>query len=423
MNVALSSFYFCCFYPLLLVPVQAAYFTVQKDSSGTYWFGDPNGNKWISRGVVNIPALYHGGDYATTILKENGGSRGNAYNSIWNRMDFWGFNTIGAYVYERANYYKDKPWFHCMGFEGAPSRDYWSDAFLKDIDSRSKTFFATSANDSSLIGMSYANEMRWGSSVDKWPVIPEEDEVLLFHYLNLTSPGFDHAVDFLKAKYKTISALNWAWLIDAASFETIGQHRPFLLPSLERRQDADDFMVIAAEQFFSASLAAVRRYDSFHLTMGVRYSYLEMPSRVVALEAKYSEVSTFNGYWWYPGFDIRAQVENIHSLSGNPVLITEFGWHTAGTIGCAGMPVATKAEAVSLLKTYMPALMSSKYTIGYHMWRWVDDYEPGSYGCAYGLVDVHDKQYTDYVNAFQDANSNAYGWHSQAHLAAQTLLV
>eukprot|EP00658_Telonema_sp_P-2_P037184 TRINITY_DN26769_c0_g1_i2.p1 TRINITY_DN26769_c0_g1~~TRINITY_DN26769_c0_g1_i2.p1 ORF type:complete len:374 (+),score=89.04 TRINITY_DN26769_c0_g1_i2:285-1406(+) len=350
-------------------------------------------------------------------------------NATWYRLETWGFNTIAAWSYSRARDFPSSPWIHDLGFEHSSSlvQDWWGSGFLNDIDQRASQFFTPEVvNDSTLIGVNLANEMTWGSHVDKWPVLPREKDVILFRYLgfNGSSPGFGRAVEFLKNRYSTIQELNEAWLIRATSFESITERVPFLIPSKARAHDADDFMVMAAKQFFEASRDAVRRYDQNHLILGVRYSFWEKPGRVVALEGGYTDVSTFNGYWWFPGYDIRKQVEEIHSLSGKPVLITEFGFKAMennssdhNDHGSAGMPVISQQQRATLLREWLVSLLSCKAAVGYHWWKWVDDagdlpksHEVGNFG----LVDIADNTYTGVVDTFTEANRNAMQWHEKS---------
>ena len=118
---------------------------------------------------------------------------------------------------------------------------------------------------------------------------------------------------------------------------------------------------------------AIRKIDSNHLILGTRYAFLEMPYQVVALEAPYTDVTSYNGYIWIPGLTISDTVKKVHAASGKPVMISEFGFRALENQsgddnhpGQAGYPVLTEKERADQYTKYIHNLMSLPYVVGFH---------------------------------------------------------
>ena len=111
------------------------------------------------------------------------------------------------------------------------------------------------------------------------------------------------------------------------------------------------FTRLYADRYYQAVHTAIRRVDPNHLILGDRYISF-CPDPVVQAAGPYVDVVTTN-YDWPAGTDGYLPLEylrRLHTLSGRPVLITEY--YVAADENASGNPnsgnifttVATQAE-------------------------------------------------------------------------------
>jgi hypothetical protein len=391
------------------------YFRVEQ-RSGVWWFVTPSGDLTLSIGVNNIS--YRGDVIHGTTQHPYFENISKIYPSkeTWakaelKRLSLWGFNTVGSWsdpvVWSRTTPYtvildiaarSGADWL-----KGTPV-DVYSPRFEATARKIAKEECAPHATDPELIGYFSDNELRWGPD---W----RGKQNMLAMYLSLppSAPGRQHAIDFLKEKYSgRIQKLNQAWGVHASSFADV--------PS-ESRADAfgadnSEFLGMVARRYFQVCARAIHSADPNHLYLGAKFS--EAPPDPVIIASHGADVVSVDIY----KFDPRPVVKHIYKLAQRPVLVAEFAFRAEdsglpNTRG-AGPKVPNQADRARAYTNYVKWLESLREAVGYHWFEWCDEPKEGRFdgeNSNYGLVNIHDQPYTQFVKAVTAANSAATSVH------------
>lgn len=281
----------------------------------------------------------------------------------------------------------------------------------------------------------------------------------LSSYLCLSaSPGFDQALGFLQDKYtNSIQSLNIAWGIQSASWSDICAHlSEDVLNSASVRTDSYEWLPVVAEQYFKVSHDAIRRYDTHHLILGIRgqYGYPQSPGILQAL-VPYVDVFDWHGYEdvidgeYCTGTNKVTQnnIEEVHRLTGKPVLIGEFSFTAADSnlrnswgarccvdeqsarehpgfkpmVPCKpGCPFTTQEARAEAFTRYVTKLMDKPFAVGYHWWQWADEPTGGRWpdgeNSNYGLVHLDDDVYSILTAEMTKTNAEIPKRHLASHL-------
>lgn len=189
-----------------------------------------------------------------------------------------------------------------------------------------------------------------------------------------------------------------------------------------------EFLLFAAERYFSVTARAIRAADPNHMLLGARFAGLDGAAdpEVFAIAARYSDVLTFNCYPWADldtnevlvradGEPIVKAFGELHARARKPLLVTEWSFPAldAGLpcSGGAGQRFATQDLRAQASELWMRTLLALPYVVGWNYFRWVD--QPAS-GIArhnredtnYGLVNERNEPYPLLVEAFTRLQRN-----------------
>jgi hypothetical protein len=318
---------------------------------GIWWFVDPKGHLFLS-------------------TSSNGIGRGPTTPSATHRtnlrLDAWGLNTGGQ---GRPNIvFLNWPRNPQTTFLGLP--DVYSDEFARGIDQAAKAQCAPRKDDPLLIGYFIGNEPPWGD---------REGEVV-----DLILAGPDSAT---KAKLKEFLAQG---------------------DTSKRRKQ---FVVKAFEHYLEVICAAVRKYDSNHLNLGIRFGG-KVADEVLLAAGRVFDVCSINVYEYEP----TKQVERAYRLTGRPILIGEFhiGVPENG-LGAGLVQAKNQTERGIGYRYYVEQAMSLPYCLGAHWFTWRDEPVLGRQdGENYniGFVDVTDRPYPELVEAAKKTHKRLLDVHS-----------
>jgi hypothetical protein len=405
----------CLFLGPMELRAAGGYFRVEQ-RSGVWWFVTPSGDLTLSIGVNNISYrgdVIHGTTqhpYFENISKIYPSKETWAQAGL-KRLSLWGFNTIGSWsdpaVWRRAMPYtvildigagSGADWL-----KGIPV-DVYSPRFEATAQKIAKEECAPHATDPELIGYFSDNELRWGRD---W----RGKQNMLAMYLSLPSnaPGRQHAIDFLKKRYSSeIQKLNQAWGVRASSFADV----PSATGTEAFEADNSEFLGMVARRYFQVCAHAIHAADPNHLYLGAKFS--EAPPHPVIIASHGADVVSVDIY----KFDPRPVVEHIYKLAQRPVLVAEFAFRSEdsglpNTKG-AGPRVPNQAERARAYMNYVKWLESLPEAVGYHWFEWCDEPKEGRFdeeNSNYGLVNIHDQPYTQFVKAVKAANSAVISVH------------
>jgi hypothetical protein len=387
-----------------------------EQRAGVWWLVTPSGQLALSAGVNHISYqgdVIHGPTqhpYLENISKLYPDKESWAQTEL-KRLRLWGFNTIGSWS-DPVLWGGTMPYTVILNIaarsganwlKGIPV-DVYSPRFEATARKIAKDECAPRATDPELIGYFSDNELRWGPD---W----RGKQNMLAMYLNLPSnaPGRRHAIDFLKKRYSgQIQKLNQAWGVHAKSFADLHSETG----AEASRADNSRFLGMVARRYFQVCARAIHAVDPNHLYLGAKFA--GTPPDPVLRAAHVADVVSVDIY----RFDPRPIVKHIYKLAQRPVLVAEFAFRAEdsglpNTRG-AGPKVPDQAARARAYTSYVKWLESLPEALGYHWFEWCDEPKEVRFdgeNSNYGLVNIHDRPYTQFVKAVTEANRAAVAVH------------
>lgn len=397
---------------------QEGYFHVEK-RGGAWWLIDPRGGPMLSIGVDHIAyeadRIRGKGPCPYCEALEKIYPDRNAWGlATLARMRMWGFNTIGAWS-DHELWMHDVPYAVILDIAQQAGADWWhgipadvyASRFERVARDIAQKMCAPRKGDRFLLGYFSDNELRWGPD---W----RGKETMLEMYLKLPtgSVGRQKAIDFLRRRYADdIRKLDAAWGVNAGDFDHL------IVPGATGiyKDDAEQFLEEVAARYFQVCAEAIHSADPNHLYLGARFAG-SVPDAVLR-GSRAADIVSVNIY----AFDPRPLVEHMFQVAGKPVMITEFAFRAEdsglpNTQG-AGPKVASQQARAKAYTDYVTRLESLPEAVGYHWFEWVDEPREGRFdgeNSNYGLVDIHDSPYKEFVEAVKQANAVALEAHKKA---------
>ncbi|MBQ3178749.1 MAG: beta-galactosidase [Clostridia bacterium] len=323
------------------------------------------------------------------------------------RMRKWGFNTVACwsdipfaqkynipYTYIMHGYPRTENYI----FRDFP--DVLDPAFAADADRWAEQIRAY-ADSAALLGYFLGNEPTWAFVND-----------LNVAAMTLDNPASTYSrrglIAWLQEQYADIGALNAEWGTDFADFAALETGRipchtisPAGLALLDRYSEE------LIREYIRIPSAAIRKYDSNHLNLGIRYAWLS--SRTLAAGAEFTDIFSFNCYSMDPTDAIR----NFSALVGKPVMIGEFhfGALDKGLDATGIRGVASQAERGAAYRYYMHRAACHPMCLGAHYFTLNDQAYLGRFdGENYqiGIVDVTQRPYTEFEEGIMQTHREIY---------------
>ena len=406
---------------LLLAPAaNGGYYRVVQDG-GTWWFQDPAGKKFLSRGLVGanpgVPeAKFDPANPAYCGLRFYP-DPGKCREAMVRRMEKWGFNTLGAGSEEPPSG-AGTPFVLTLSL-GSRLGVPWEDPGSEEAKVRMRDLLGPLSRlkeEPRLLGVFLDGRLGW------W------DEALFLNVLKRSAqkdPLKKGLVDLLKERYRgDLRLLTADFSLDPEPMRFEGveiamrraEFRPGARPAV-----VDEFAGWLAERFYSAAVAEVRKVDPNHLVFSDRYAgFYSQP--VARAAGKYVDVvaldldpAAANG--WVAPF----LVESLHKASRRPVLVSEVsvasGENGSGDANRGGtrMTVGTRKERAAAAERAAGMLARFPWTVGYHWYQYYDEPpgggDTGPQGYATGLIDVRDGEYRELGDALARASRATVAEH------------
>ncbi|WP_031337820.1 hypothetical protein [Rhodopseudomonas sp. B29] len=403
---------------------------------GVWWFIDPDGGLFLSKGVVSVQFDHdniQGTDrrpYREACLRKYG-SRERWRAVAASRLASWGFNSLGAWsepelvragstplasaagvVYVATAYAEDRGWPRC---------DVFDPAFERFAYQRANEVCAPQRDDPSVLGWFIDNELQWGPD---W----RGDEELLAGVLRDAAAPFSRAVaaGLLRDRYNDLAGFNSVWRTSLTSWDELGNASiappPFRRPSLASLPadhdsacyfaDCDAFAGLLAERYLAVSAAAIRAAAPHHLVLGCRFAYVPQP-QVIAVAGRFCDVISLNCYDPLPDIALTA-----YAATGRPCLIGEFSFRgdDAGLANShgAGPRVPTQRDRADGFVRYTEAALRHPNLIGTHWFVHADQPAEGRWDgedSNYGVVTIADEVYPELTKAMTSLNARAEHIH------------
>ena len=382
--------------------VDATGFFRVEEIDGKWWWVDPEGHLFLAAGMNGV----NGGTFTRTEKRKeiftelppeefrrparDGSSSPNVSFSAWNlyrrygddwknnwknmavrRMDAWGLNAVNwsdpvlndSKAYAKFLY----GWGIEEGIMGMP--DVYSQEFYDNADRITAKQCTPLKDDPWMLGYFIGNEPPW----------PGRESLLVDNILK----GPETATRKVVADY-------------LAEEDTPERRKAIVYKTFEK--------------FLTVINDAIKRHDSNHLNMGIRFG--GSPSEDIIKMASVFDVYSFNSYKYEITPDY---FDRIYQLTGRPILIGEFHFGTPGRGLAPGLSqVEDLHERGVAYSHYVENAFAHPALIGTYWFIWRDQPNTGrNDGENYniGVVDVTDKPYPDMVNALKTTHNRLFDIH------------
>jgi hypothetical protein len=370
---------------------------------GRWWFIDPDGHHFFSTASTGISG--RGGDarlkgredyfttlpptdstgtrgpqqsfYAWNLIRRHGDqTRTNWADLAFRRLDSWGMNTIGNWsdrrlwdAHRKAYQVNLEGWGMRQGYLGMP--DVYSDEFPKTVDRDAAAQCGPRKTDPWLLGYFIANEPPW----------PGRESLVVSMILEGPPSGIQR---------------------EAKAF----------LGTSDTPARRKEFIYRTYDKFLETIMAAIRRHDSNHLILGLRFGG-SLPPPEMLRASKVFDVYSMNVYATEVN---RKTMEEIYRVTGRPILVGEFHFGVPGRGLSTGLvQVRDQAERGLAYRYYVERAAAFPAFIGTSWFQWVDQPCTGRMdGENYniGLVDVTDRPYPELVEAMKATHRRMQAVHA-----------
>lgn len=368
--------------------------------------------------------------YRTNLMRKFGTSKEEAME-IWkemtlDRMQEWGFTTLGNWI-DPMFFGSERVAYEAHGWIGGDHKristgnDYWGpihDPFDAEFQKSTRTMAEGVAsqvdkNDPWLVGIFVDNEISWGN------VLNEANHygliVNALSYDSKESPAKKAFTDHLKAKYKTINALNQAWSVQVASWDDLAKsfdYRSGLKGNM--KADYSEMLTMLADKYFSTVDAELNRVLPNHMYLGARFADWGVTEEVARGAAKYVDVMSYNLYANDLNDPKKAHFKNWLADLDKPSIIGEFHFGSTDTGLFHGgiVSVANQKERAKMYTQYMQSVVDNPYFVGAHWFQYLDSPATGRAwdGENYniGFVTIADEPYVEVIEAATQFNNELY---------------
>ena len=343
-------------------------------------------------------------------LKKHGGDIRRWAEATGQRLEQWGFNTLGAWcdpsTRELDFYHAEVLW---IGGTGAIRlMDVFEPDFEKKIEEQTREGVAPFKNRRRVLGYFINNELPFYGDFG-WP--SDSQRTLLDRYWEKPAgdPGKAAAVDFLMGIYPegdSLARKDWdfqgPW--ERESLLKTGRISP---RNLQARRHQYRWAGHVAERFFRAAHDAIRKHDPGRLILGSRFAG-KPPRAVAEAIAPFTDVVSVNLYT-PSGMPDLGFLRNLHALTRRPILIGEYSWRArenrSGLANSKGaeVTVQTQQDRAERLLIFAGALAKEPYLVGMHWFQYADQPPAGrsldGENSNYGLVDIEDEPYAEVTGA------------------------
>jgi hypothetical protein len=381
----------------------AGFFRVGQ-CDGVFWLVDPDGGRFLSKGVNTVRFDQDENQNSKRIPYAEACSKKYGSESAWRtavarRLANWGFNTLGSWSDEAVAAATPAPlalahnldlgmsfaWQTNDRAGSGPKQDFpdvFDPAFETHIRRRAREHCAARSGEPGLIGWFIDNELRWGAD---WR---GPDELLsLFLRLSPSTPGRIAATDWLRQRHGG----------DPTA------------------ADSEAFVALLADRYFALTTAAIKAADPHHLVLGSRFTF---PPAKAVIEAagRHIDMISFNCY----GPDANGALD-AYAVTGKPCLIGEFSFRGADSglpnTNGAGPVVATQTERAAGFRHYVTTALQRRTLVGYHWFEHADQPVEGRFdgeNSNFGTVTINDDVYEDLTRAMTALNAEAEDLHAAA---------
>ncbi|MBN1410561.1 MAG: discoidin domain-containing protein [Spirochaetales bacterium] len=402
------------------VESRGRFFTLQE-KNGVYWFRSPDGGRFLSRGinsVSNADGAARPDQPSYNVISRYNNIREWAVSTI-RRMRKWGFNTVGSWS-DIAIHNFNMPFTVLITVPGVHEKkmtDIFNPGFETMIAEACISQLDRYRNARYLLGYFIENELAWYGD---FPWYTGHASTLLWEYMKLPagSCGKKRVIDFFRDLYKgDVNGFNRVWEPGLEDFSGLLDITELHAKQDAVYQDLNRFAGYVAERYFSVIVKQIRECDPNHLILGCRFAD-NAPDPVFIACGRHCDVISLNCY--HPDINLFGR---IRKLTNRPILVTEFSLrameNSSGNRNSKGAKVTVPTQndrAAGFIK-YVSRILGIPYVLGYHWFQYFDQSPSGRFfdgeDSNFGILDIHDREYSPLVRAMKRMNSRAESIHAK----------
>ena len=407
--------------------------------NGKWYFVDPEGKLFLSRGVNGVyagndwmfqrvgsaAALYHGQNLSPEqVFNHYRLNCEKKYRDTdWNefqirRLWSWGFNTVGAWSERQLTKLGKIPYTEDIGcpgdaamrLESASLADPFAPGFKNKIMETIRN--TGTAADPFCIGYFSGNEHRFGAELNPANLILR---------CGAAQPAKQAMRRFLEEQYHSIAALNHAWQTTYSSWDEFATTPASLVDNAATLADRKAFSTRYAEAFYQVQRDAIREAAPGRLYLGSRFLCYDCGNAYLNRAcAKYADVVSINYYTL--SFDRFAYAGLPED---KPFMITETAWGrkergTFGTFLCN--PGVAKGAQEAAIRCSIESSLRHPQIVGVHYFSFYDQPLIGRWDGEnhnFGLLDIADTPYDEILNLHRSLTEQMYSFRA-AHPVAES---
>jgi hypothetical protein len=333
------------------------------------------------------------------------------------RLDSWGFNTIGNWSSSDLFDAHRVPYTVSVDYNKSGLAKFFSagqqmtDVFDAHFPGRMaggiSNAVASRKNDPWCLGYFVENELPWAG----WGSGPSEQYALPIGVLASTNalPAKAEFARLLQSRYSSVSRLNAAWNTSLTSWDDISSHVLTLPSPLTAACVADlgGFLTDFAGHYFTIVRATMKQFAPSQLYLGCRFA--SRPTEAVSVAAQYCDVVSFNIY----NRSLDPNTWGFTSALGKPCVIGEFhfGALDRGMFHPGLVRTRDQADRAQAYQEYLRSVLALPAFVGCHWFQYCDEPLTGRFdGENYniGLVSGTDTPYGELVAAARQIQSEIY---------------
>jgi hypothetical protein len=290
--------------------------------------------------------------------------------------------------------------------------DIFDEKFKQLLDKEAAAVTKIQKDNPCLLGYFLGNELPWNGNPLK-----RQELFDIFFVLSSDRPGKEAVVNFLTNHYAgSVEAFKAVWGTEINKFEellTYTEINAGIKDSIKAQLDKSAFLRFVADAFFEMHYSVIRKYDTNHMILGVRFVSNIAPPEVLEAMGNYVDVVCFQPYDAVAPIELFERSWHYHK---KPILITEFGFKAMdsglpNTKG-PGYTFKTQKERGLWYERYISRLIESPLIIGWVWYQYVDQPASGrttdGENNNFGLLNIEDQPYFDLVNKMKEIHSQIY---------------
>ncbi len=346
--------------------------------------------------------------YRANLIRKYGPKWGERwYANSRNRWLNWGFNTTSAFGGRLHQIpYANGP--YCFIDQCAPllpgaTADIFDPELPAKLDALCRQKCAKLKDDPLFIGYFFGNEQP-------------------FHKIPLVVPGLSEKfaakrklVEFLQKRYQKIESFNRAWTLNVKDFQTLAGLK-FSANTSAADKDMDNFLALYCDTYGRLLREAVKKYDPNHLLLGFRWTTITARNDILVRNlGKYMDVVSIN-YYSDDGLNDDFLKAISQQAGDKPILLSEFSFGTASRGYASAVENVPSQKLRGLYyQNYVQTAVTLNTVVGCHWFEYVDQALTGRFiggqkgeRCNYGLVDITDRPYPEFLEYVIKTNSGIY---------------